>query len=162
MFLAATNTVGSCNSGPVDGSGGAQGTGGSAVAGESSVGGFWATTGGQDQTGGQTTSGGNVAATGGKATGGVKATGGTKATGGSKAVTGGTPGTGGTTSMTPEQTACTNIAKLCAPKTYASCISDVAAIESLNKYASIDLNCPIKATTKTAIQACISVGALCK
>jgi hypothetical protein len=87
------------------------------------------------------------------------ATGGSVSTGGSSA-TGGANATGGTTaapSTSPEALACANIAKLCPPKTVGSCLSDVAKIEATPKYASIDLNCLIKATSQTAMQACKSV-----
>jgi hypothetical protein len=103
-------------------------------------------------------------------TGGLAATGGTSgnpvppAAGGSlgtggRASTGGASTGGATTGpSTPEQLACANVAKFCAPKTATSCLADVAKIESTPKYASINLQCLIVATSQTAIQSCKSVA----
>jgi len=186
LFLATTNTNPGCqptppidnntggSSGTTGGSSGTTGgslgiTGGtSGIAGSSietggglSLTGGTPGTGGLVSTGGKNATGGKSAATGGNGTGGARATGGNNSTGGLKA-TGGNLGTGGTTSLTPEQKACTNIVKYCTTKTYDVCLSEVLVIEKLNKYASIDLSCPTNATSKTAIQKCISVAAFCK
>ena len=98
-------------------------------------------------------------------TGGLAAAGGTSgnpippAAGGSLG-TGGRVSTGGETTgpSTPEQLACANVAKFCAPKTASACLADVAKIESTSRYASINLQCLISATSQAAIQNCKSVA----
>ena len=155
VLAQASNSCGNPN--PPANTGGSSATGGATA-----DGGFLASGGSSNAF---STTGGTQGLTGGKSSvGGSKAVGGSLAIGGSK-TTGGNKATGGSTSssLTLEQQACLNISKLCTGKAYDTCLTEVAQIEALNKYASIDLQCPITKTTKSQLQQqCISVSALCK